>query len=74
MPFNDELLQTPATRQDVAGVAIQASLAIDHILDALEAIKAGNDPAPSIKEVKKLSKDLTEAFDKLTGWRPNDDR
>lgn len=68
MPVDNDMMFAPATRADVAKVALAASSAILHVKMALKALASGKG---GDAEISKLSEDveaLGHAFDELTGW------
>lgn len=70
MPFNDELYYSPATKGDVAGVAIQTAVALGETVLALQALKSGTDPDVHINKLIETTRELDKIFDALSGWRP----
>lgn len=70
MAFNDLLFNKPASQGEVAGVAINVAIALDRIIEALDAIKQGEDLEPLVEEIRKRSGILNKAFDRLTGYTP----
>jgi hypothetical protein len=70
MPFDDKKYHAPAKRGQLGSVALQASIALDLVADALDAIVKG-DPElahSKIVEIKEKSQKLDKLFDTLTGW------
>jgi len=71
MPIDDGTYALPATRGDVAGVAIHCSAAFMAITRALDEIAKGEKPTDEqIAIVRKAATVLDEHFDRLSGWKP----
>jgi hypothetical protein len=68
MPIDLESFRAPATKGDVAGVAIQTVVALWAIIQALEEIKKGKDISAHIESITACTQGLDEMFNKLTGW------
>lgn len=72
MPFDSNKVNSPASKGDVAGIAIKTSIALSVVARALEELRQGKDISKHIEEIYKRSRDLDDAFDELTGWKPNE--
>jgi hypothetical protein len=73
MPVDSEKYWSPATRGDVAGIALSAASALLHVKWALEKIKAGDrDIERHIENIDTEIDDLNKRFDELTGYIDDD--
>jgi hypothetical protein len=72
MPTNPELSSRPATRSDVAGLAIKLSVGLFAIANALRAVRDQNraEATKEIDEIVATAMKLSETFDDLTGYVP----
>ncbi len=71
MGINGIIYQRPAVRGDVSGTAITASIALNAIASALEAIANGQPPsAAQIAKIREQAVKLDKIFDDLTGYTP----
>jgi len=69
MPINSEKSARPATKGEVATVAIQASSAILAVIRSLQAIQSGEKiPDDVIEKLARRASILNELFDELSGW------
>jgi hypothetical protein len=70
VPFDDKKFYGVPTRADVAGVAINVSLALGYIAWALEAIRDGkkDELKDQIKGIRDQADTLDEIFNQLTGY------
>lgn len=71
MAIDSEIYRSPASKGDVAGVALHAMTALMHARWALEKQASGIDAEDDIAELKKGIDALNESFVALTGWRPD---
>lgn len=60
-----EKFRAPATKGDVAGVAIDVSLALREIVSALRAIKGGGNLETHINELQDRAAEVRKQFDLL---------
>ena len=58
-----------ATKGEVAGVAIQASVGFMYLAKALRNIRDGADLEEEIRKIDEVSDQLDELFNALTGWK-----
>ena len=70
MAINDEIFDLPADKGDVAGLAINGSIAFSLIADALSALaaKSNIDLSEEISDIRDVAKLFSDRFDQLTGW------
>jgi hypothetical protein len=75
MAVNTTLFGGPATRGDVGGIAINISLALLCVADALDALQENrpSETATNIKRIRELSDELSDTFDALVGWTKDDE-
>jgi hypothetical protein len=72
MAINDEAYNRLAIKGDVAGVAINVSVALTAIANSLEALKNGDKPSnEDLATIRRLSDQLDKRFEMLTGWTPD---
>jgi hypothetical protein len=71
VPVDQSLYLSPATRGDVAGVAINVSIALDQIRIALLSLQAGDQKnnKKSLDRLQELADRLEQQFDELTGYQ-----
>jgi hypothetical protein len=70
MPFDDAKWDAVTKHGELGGVALTTSIALDAIVEALEALERGESPSEAIKKIKEQATRLDKTFDDLTGWRP----
>lgn len=70
MPIDDQKFASAATRGDIAGVALQASIALGSIKGALERLKAGGDIEDQLRTIDASIEGLDASFSELTGFTP----
>jgi hypothetical protein len=69
VPINDATYNETATRGDVAGVAINISIGLSAVAEALSKLSSGGTPTTAeIKEIQDTAVRLSEKFDRLSGW------
>ena len=70
-PFNDRLWSSPTKQGDVGGMALDVSIAVRNIGQALEKLAkaTGTDIGVELTAIDKASADLFKSFEDLTGWR-----
>lgn len=69
MPIDYKIYNMPATKGDVAGVAIQTSLAIARIHEVLVLLKESKSIDPDlINKIQENSSELERRFNILAGW------
>jgi hypothetical protein len=71
VPVDKSLYHSPAARGDVAGVAINVSMALDQIRIALLSLQAGDhkNNKKSLDGLQDLADKLDQQFDELTGYQ-----
>ena len=68
MPFKDDVWNTPAKQYQIAGVALDTSLALSRLADVLASIKAGEEiTQDSIDRIRASSDTLMQQFTELSG-------
>ena len=75
MPFDPIKLATPATQSSVADVAIDTTVALHSIMQALEKLadRANVDISDLLEEIKDMADSLNTRFDTLTGYVPDEE-
>ena len=68
MPIDSLIFNTPATKGEVAGVAIATSIALHDVLEVLNRIKGVDGIDESLKNIHTSIGELDKKFDVLTGW------
>ena len=68
MPIDDLKFNAPATKGDLAGVAIATSVALHDVAIALLSIKNPKTIDESVERINASIAQLEKAFDALTGW------
>ena len=63
--INPEKFNEPASKGDVAGVAIMAVIALGHIAEALEALSTESDTDAAVKGLKRSAESLRNMFEDL---------
>ena len=76
MAFKPELLSKPATQQIASKLAINLSVGIGHLTNAITALEKGDKEALAkyLSEARDLAKEMTAFFDELTGYTDDDER
>jgi len=75
MATDPKLRAQPATRGDIAGVAIQTAAGFAAIIVALHAIRDGDKDAldGALDSVKKYYDRLDGLYNELVGWTPDEE-
>lgn len=74
MAIDTELYNKTAKRRHVGTVALKMSLALDSIVNCLEALQRGDAPQDGdIAKLKRMAKELEDTFDDLAGWHDEQD-
>lgn len=70
--IDQTLYDSPATKGDVAGVAIKVTVALHAVSDALLAIQSKKDISAHARQITEHARELSTMFDTLTGWKPDE--
>ncbi len=70
MSRNLELSQQPATKSDVADIAIDTCVALYQVLGAIQALQKDRnaDISEPLEHLARMADSLDKRFNKLTGW------
>lgn len=67
MAIDPQKFAAPATKGDVAGLAISVAISLSSISGALKALATEQDALPAVTEIHERIKELHEMFDDLIG-------
>lgn len=70
MPIDSQKFNAPATRGDVAGVALRASMAVRELVWALgqPGVVSDEERKAHLQSAENIAIELDEAFNELVGW------
>ncbi|MGA1810416.1 hypothetical protein VHN57_08645 [Sphingobium sp. WW5] len=70
MPFEDDVLNAPASNASLSQIAITFAIAVNALADAVEAVERGDLTLAkeNLGSARKVAEKMTTLFDNLTGY------